>query len=475
MKPSSTECLQAENAPPDPGASRLSVLFDRAAIPVAAYEGPEHVCFYANSAMLELLGPRALLGRRLGEAVPEWHVQGLLAGFDQVYQTGEPAVIHELRLPPDRSTATAHRELVLSCALQPLPADDGRAGVLSIAFDVSEFRWRDTEDGAGMRFALDAANVGTWQWDIASGRVEWSDNLEAIHGLPPGSFGGDFESFLKDVDPRDRAAVMARIQEALQSGRDYHVEYRLPASAGRERWVEGKGRVFTDDQGRPLSMTGICMDVTERKRAAQRLELVMGELHHRVKNLLAVVRSLASQTIRHAHSFEAFENAFQGRLAGLAGALDLLVETDCEGAALGDLIVAQLSPWLGQRDRLRLAGDDVRLSSDAALTLGMTLHELATNAAKYGALSSAVGEVEVNWRMETTAGGQQLVLVWQERGGPKVEPPQRRSFGTKLIERAVAHELNGEAKLEFPEAGVRCTLRFPLEPGLTGPACDLIR
>jgi two-component system CheB/CheR fusion protein len=180
----------------------------------------------------------------------------------------------------------------------------------------------------------------------------------------------------------------------------------------------------------------------------------MQELRHRVKNMLAVVRSLSSQTLRHAGSLESFDEAFQGRLAGLAGAHDLLVESDWQGAGLRALVLAQLSPWLQHTERLHLAGDEVTLPSNASLTVGMTLHELATNAAKYGALSTPQGEIAVSWRRKDDASGRQLVLVWQERGGPEVEPPARRSFGTELIENGVAYELGGTAVLEFARAGV---------------------
>jgi PAS domain S-box-containing protein len=333
-----------------------------------------------------------------------------------------------------------HRSEAASCA----PPDDTRAR---------------------LEFALEAANVGTWQWDLQTGRVHWSDNLEAIHGLPPGSFGGDFASFLADIDPRDREAVMARVQEVMARGGDYHVEYRLAGVAGGERWVEGKGRMVLDEQGRPLRMTGVCMDISERKQAERRLELALQELRHRVKNMLAVVQSLASQTLRHGGSLEAFAEAFQGRLVGLAGAHDLLVETNWAETGLRALIVAQLAPFLERQDRLTLAGEDVMLPANAVLTLGMTLHELATNAAKYGALSTDAGTVEVTWRQEPTADGQEVALLWQERGGPRVAPPEHRSFGTQLIEAGIAHELDGAVALTFDPDGVRCELRFPKPAG----------
>ena len=215
---------------------------------------------------------------------------------------------------------------------------------------------RESQPGgnlAELRFALNAAGVGTWHWDVQTGRVHWSDNLEQIHGLPRGSFGGDFASFLEDVDPRDRETVMARVQDAMAHGGDYHVQYRL---AGGDRWVEGKGRMVLDAQGQPLRMTGVCMDVTERKQAEQRLELVLQELRHRVKNMLAVVQSLAGQTLRHVGSLDVFRTAFEGRLTGLAGAHDLLVDGNWAGTGLRQLILAQLSPFLDRQDRLQLRG-----------------------------------------------------------------------------------------------------------------------
>jgi PAS domain S-box-containing protein len=300
---------------------------------------------------------------------------------------------------------------------------------------------------------------------MASGRVEWSDNLAAIHGLARGSFGGDFTSFLADVHQDDRTKVMVAIQGAAEGGGRYRVEYRLPEREGTERWVEGQGRTFADAAGRPMRMAGICMDVTERKRAERTLELLLREQQHRVKNTLAVVQSLALQTARNGPSLQDFTDAFQGRLRSLAGAHDALAKTRWEGAELRDLLLASLSPWRDRHgERLRLSGEPLLLAPQPALALGMIFHELATNAVKYGALSSQQGGVEVGWQVEPAPQGDQLLLTWSETGGPEARPPGRRGFGTRLIEGSVAHELGGEAILSFDAPGLRCVLRFPLLP-----------
>jgi PAS domain S-box-containing protein len=429
----------------------LGALFERAATAVAAYQGPEHVCIYLNPVLARLSRGRPLLGMPLRETLAEAQIDEALERFERVYRSGAPVTLPRLG-------AHLHPWLTASGAV---------GGVLSIAGAADEAARTEPPDDtlARLNFALEAAHAGTWQWDVVTGEVQWSDNLEAIHGLPPGSFGGDFRSFLEDVDPRDRNTVLARIQSVIERGGDYHVEYRLAGGGGGERWVEGKGRMLLDEQGRPLRMTGVCMDVTPRKQAERRLDLALQELRHRVKNMLAVVSSVSAQTLRHAGSLADFDRAFQGRLAGLAGAHDLLVDAHWEGASLRALVTAQLSPWLGQRDRLKLEGDDVSLPANVALALGMTLHELATNAAKYGALSTESGAVEVSWRPEPAGAGRQLVLLWEKSGGPPVAPPARRSFGAELIEGGIAYEIAGEVRLEFPPQGVRCELRFPLARG----------
>lgn len=348
----------------------------------------------------------------------------------------------------------------------------GRPTVITIARDVTERRRveeavRESEER--LRFTLEAAKVGTWEWSISTGQVRWSDNLAEIHGLPPGSFKGDLESVLADVHSEDRARVEAAIRGATESGGFYHVEYRLPDREATERWVEGKGRAFCDESGRPVRMAGICMNISERKQSERTLEFLLHELEHRVKNMLAVVQSLASQTMRSSASYESFKEAFRGRLAGLADAHGLLASGRWQGAELSDLIIAELSPWQDPGGgRLDLAGPPVVLAPKAALTLGMVFHELATNAIKHGALSSADGRIEVRWSIDSLPRSRSLRLTWTEREGPPVQPPNRSSFGTQLIERSVAYELAGEVRLDFRVEGLCCELGFPLAPPAAG-------
>jgi two-component sensor histidine kinase len=204
--------------------------------------------------------------------------------------------------------------------------------------------------------------------------------------------------------------------------------------------------------GAPGEGVAFVLDLSERK-------VMVNELNHRVKNTLATVRAISAQTLRTAQSPEAFAAAFQDRLTALSKTHDLLNRTSWTGVALRDLVEQALAPH-GRDGQVRLDGEDVRLGPIAAVTLGMAVHELAANAAKYGALSTPSGRVRVTWRPSAPG---RLQLVWEELGGPPVQPPSRRGFGSELIQKVLAAELRGEVRLEFPSQGVRCTMDMALK------------
>jgi two-component sensor histidine kinase len=189
--------------------------------------------------------------------------------------------------------------------------------------------------------------------------------------------------------------------------------------------------------------------------------VLVEELNHRVKNTLAAVKALSGQTFCTAGSLEAFRDSFEGRLLALSETHNLLNRSCWTGASLRDILMQELEPHGTAEDgRFLLEGDDIRLGPVAAVTLGMAFHELATNAAKYGALSAAGGRVRVAWR--TGAAGR-LQLDWQETGGQPVSPPRRRGFGSRLIEEALAAEVFGEVRLDFLRQGVHCSMDMALE------------
>jgi PAS domain S-box-containing protein len=265
----------------------------------------------------------------------------------------------------------------------------------------------------------------------------------------------------EDADP-DREGFRKQVAGDLEF---YSVEKRFIRKDGRIIWMSVRSSPVRDADGKLLYLVRVVQDITERKAAEQRAKLLIDELNHRVKNTLATVQSLASQSARGAPPPAVFRESFEGRLIALSKAHDQLTRHHWESADLRELLSASLAPH-GGADRVVLRGEDVVLRPRAVLTLAMAFHELTTNAAKYGALSVPGGSVEIRWlpvRLEGTDGRALLQIDWLEQGGPPVSEPAARGFGSKLIEGSIAAELGGSARLVFAPEGLRCEMLIPLE------------
>ncbi|WP_376096052.1 HWE histidine kinase domain-containing protein [Roseomonas sp. CCTCC AB2023176] len=254
------------------------------------------------------------------------------------------------------------------------------------------------------------------------------------------------------TSPADRAA--GRIQPS--------VEFRIHrADTGEERWLSRSGEIVRDASGQPLRLRGVVQDITDRKRAEEKQRLLMAELLHRVKNNLALVQALAAQTFRSAPTLDAARDAFGARLRALARAHDLLAEGRAD-TTLRDLLRGIIALHGAGGDHLVAEGPPVRLGSNAALALALALHELATNAAKYGALSVPGGRVAVTWTLEGAGPDRILRFRWVEAGGPPVTPPTRRGFGTRLIEDNLRRAWHGTTALRFAPEGLTLEAAAPV-------------
>lgn len=231
---------------------------------------------------------------------------------------------------------------------------------------------------------------------------------------------------------------------------------RTPEGPVEERYLDFVVQPIVDADGKASGIFVQGSDVTERQRAEMHRELLLAELDHRVKNILATVQTIAQQTMPGAGPGE----TFVGRIAALARTHALLGPQRWEGADLRALVEGTLAPY--PPEQVELVGDDMRLEAKAAQVLSMALHELATNAAKYGALSSPRGRLRLSWDIEDAAERRRVTLRWEERGGPPVMKPERSGFGSRLIAQAIAYELGGETRLEYPPDGVHCILTIPL-------------
>jgi PAS domain S-box-containing protein len=345
--------------------------------------------------------------------------------------------------------------------------DDRCVRFVGVVSDVTERReavGRQLRQEETLRQAVDAADVGTWDLDLDTGALTWSDRCYQMFGLKPGE-PVDTETAYAMIHPADMARVRDATERALDSTvrADYAVEYR---AIGRddhiERWLGVKGKVFFGDDGKPNRFVGAVVNVTDRKRAELHLRLLVNELNHRVKNSLATIQAIAAQSFNSQRSLDQAQEAFSSRIVALAEAHDLLTRENWEGAELHD-VTTRVAALHGGPGRFELSGPSIRLSPKSALSLSMALHELATNAMKYGALSTPDGRVRVSWDLVPDPGAARLDLIWAERGGPPVSIPTDRGFGSRLIERGLAAELSGSAAIDFHPDGVVCRIRALLE------------
>ncbi|WP_114946136.1 HWE histidine kinase domain-containing protein [Microvirga calopogonii] len=282
-------------------------------------------------------------------------------------------------------------------------------------------------------------------------------------GVIPSRLPDDREQWIAHDDqgcplPKSQYPSARALRGELVTGIEFL--HRLPD--GQESWTRVSGIPIRDSDGRVSGALAVIVDIDDIKRSEEHQRLLINELNHRVKNTLATVQSIARQTLRNAPTMEDAKTALEGRLLALSRAHDVLTSENWEGAELREIAAQAVEPYSNRsEDRLHLNGPKVRLSPRMALAVAMMLQELATNAVKYGALSSAKGEIRMSWRLDGGTPGR-LRFRWEESGGPPVQPPTRRGFGSRLIERSLALDLDGDIRIDFAATGVICTVDVPI-------------
>jgi PAS domain S-box-containing protein len=294
--------------------------------------------------------------------------------------------------------------------------------------------------------------------------VTWNKGAETLFGYTEDEAIGQPVNLLVPPDPVSGAKVKSGAFEETIARGYIRLETKRRRKDGTLLDVSVLASRMTDASGRVIGAAAIFRDITERKRWEEHQRLLINELNHRVKNTLATVQSVTSQTLRNSKTTEEAQRGVEERLIALSRAHNILTEENWEGASLRDIVMGAVAAHRHEGENpVQVSGPDVRLSPQMALALAMALHELATNAVKYGALSNKMGEIGITWALSLGADGPHLHLAWTERGGPPVMAPTRRGFGTRLIERSLAQELQGRVQLAFEPAGLMCTLDAPIQ------------
>jgi len=307
-----------------------------------------------------------------------------------------------------------------------------------------------------LRFILDAARMGTWTLDLETKRLVASAHCKANFGRDV-TDGFSYTDLSNSIDPEYLGKWSETVERAIATSGEFEIEYRIVTPQGERRWIHVRGQTTYDAQDNAVGMAGISQDITVRKEAEEHRKLLARELNHRVKNSLATVQSIFSQSLNSARSIEEARSIVNGRMAAMSSAQDIITSEGLGSADLRQVVQQALRPLA--EGRVRSAGPRVIMGAKAVSSFSLALHELATNAVKYGALSAPGGSVTITWDIAAD----NLEFEWVEMDGPAVSPPGRRGFGTRMIEKVLAIELNGKAELQFPPAGLRFYLSVPLQ------------
>jgi PAS domain S-box-containing protein len=436
-----------------------------------------------------------LVGRNMFELFPNSGEGGrrLRASFQRVFETGEPDTLAYIPydIPRPEALGGGMEQRFWTAAHMPLRAPDGEViYLLQNTTDVTEIvRLREAVSlpyRAGEAELLERAKEAEHQHKTL---LDESDDFRRLFQLAPGFFAvlsgpSHVFTFANDAYIRlvgGRSVIGKPVREALPEIESqgflgmldhvYRTGERRGGEATRVMLQQSEGELpretfldFSYDAIRDVdgAISGIFvqgMDRTESVRAMQRQKLLMDELNHRVKNTLASVQSIAAQTMRSARSVDDAKTAFEARISALSKAHNLLSERQWESADLGRIVNQELTAFGPQRARVE--GPRVVLNPKAAIAIAMVIHELSTNAAKYGALSETGGTLSICWRLQGAGDDERLLLDWTEQGGPAVEKPARSGFGSRMIERVTRGELGGKCEFHFRPEGFACQITIP--------------
>jgi PAS domain S-box-containing protein len=304
--------------------------------------------------------------------------------------------------------------------------------------------------------ALAASNLGSWDWDRVHGDCLWDEGQYRIFGVDPQSFAVTPENVRALLHPDDWEGVQAAAEKVLGGGQARETEFRVRRPDGEVRWCIGTAAATVDANKQVIRISGVTADITDRKKAEERQVLLAREVDHRAKNALALVQAIVRMT--RANDIEAYIAAVEGRIKALSRVHTVLSQSRWQGADLTGLVDEELAPYrTSDVNRVQASGPKVVLQPTTAQTLALVLHELVTNAAKYGALSSLSGQVKLTWKWENN----NIEFGWTETGGPATSKPSSVGFGTRIVLASIERQLGGRVAFDWRPHGLSCVFSVP--------------
>jgi PAS domain S-box-containing protein len=302
--------------------------------------------------------------------------------------------------------------------------------------------------------AIAAGKMGSWDWDWVNGDWMWDEGQYQILGLDPARFELTPANIQALLHPDDAQVLHEAWESFARGAKSYETEFRIIRPNGEVRWCAATAAASTDMTGRVIRVSGVTVDITERKQAEERQNLLAREVDHRAKNALALAQSIVRLT--RGENVKTYVRSVEGRINALARVHTVLSLSSWQGAKIRKLIDEELAPYL-TGEQIKLSGPEMQLEPTTAQTVALALHELVTNSAKYGALSALAGRLAVNW--EDHAG--LLEIIWVESGGPAVAKPVSRGFGTRSVIASIESQLGGKAEFDWRPEGLVCRLTVP--------------